>query len=201
MPPTPRIQFSEEETRAVFEKTAGRCNNRLCAKRLVYANRQPGEVGAWHIDHKTPVSRGGTHHGRNLHPLCWDCNNRKADMTWPEFLQAERIRSGAPTRGTPEEDSLEVLVAGIIAMAGAALIAAFGLWLLDRLIDQLLRPEQRDGQPRLVQAPFQLGPLPQPAPPLDVPFPPVPEGPAFLPLPPPFLGRYPLPPRDWEPIR
>ena len=37
-----------------------------------------GEYG-WEIDHKNPVSKGGTDHQRNLQPLHWQENREKGD--------------------------------------------------------------------------------------------------------------------------
>ena len=37
------------------------------------------------IDHKTPVSRGGTDSPSNLHRVCRDCNRKKSDKTDMEF--------------------------------------------------------------------------------------------------------------------
>lgn len=31
------------------------------------------------VDHKTPVSKGGTNDERNLQTLCWNCNVGKSD--------------------------------------------------------------------------------------------------------------------------
>lgn len=39
-----------------------------------------GEHG-WEIDHRNPVSKGGTDHGRNLRALNWISNRRKSDKT------------------------------------------------------------------------------------------------------------------------
>lgn len=42
--------------------------------------------GPFHIDHKTPVSRGGTNRRGNLWTLCEPCNLSKYDQTVEEFL-------------------------------------------------------------------------------------------------------------------
>jgi len=39
-----------------------------------------------HLDHMTPLSRGGEHVLDNLQYLCADCNRRKGDKTHDEFL-------------------------------------------------------------------------------------------------------------------
>lgn len=38
------------------------------------------------VDHKQPLSRGGTHEMSNLYMACEDCNKRKGSMTEAEFL-------------------------------------------------------------------------------------------------------------------
>lgn len=37
-----------------------------------------GEYG-WELDHRVPVSRGGSEHGRNLRALHWQANREKSD--------------------------------------------------------------------------------------------------------------------------
>jgi len=37
-----------------------------------------GEYG-WEIDHRNPLSRGGTDHGRNQRALHWEANRKKSD--------------------------------------------------------------------------------------------------------------------------
>ena len=44
-----------------------------------------GSDGKIHMDHMTPVSRGGHHNIDNLQPLCAACNIRKHDMTDAEY--------------------------------------------------------------------------------------------------------------------
>lgn len=46
----------------------------------------------YHIDHKTPVSRGGTNGPENLHLTCAKCNLRKGTMTHEEFLVSKKKR-------------------------------------------------------------------------------------------------------------
>lgn len=46
--------------------------------------------GKYHIDHKKPVSRGGTNHLKNLQLLCATCNLRKHTMTHEEFLVSKK---------------------------------------------------------------------------------------------------------------
>ena len=46
----------------------------------------------YHIDHKLPVSRGGTNAEENLHLTCPKCNLRKGTMTHEEFLTSKKRR-------------------------------------------------------------------------------------------------------------
>lgn len=48
--------------------------------------------GQYHIDHKQPVSRGGTNDLENLHITCPRCNMKKGAMTHEEFLVSKKRR-------------------------------------------------------------------------------------------------------------
>jgi 5-methylcytosine-specific restriction endonuclease McrA len=46
--------------------------------------------GMYHLDHKTPISRGGTNEECNLHLLLPKCNLEKYNLTFEEFLEKRR---------------------------------------------------------------------------------------------------------------
>lgn len=41
-----------------------------------------GAIGKLHLDHKTPISKGGVTHGENLQLLCQTCNSKKRDKLY-----------------------------------------------------------------------------------------------------------------------
>lgn len=55
--------------------------------RCVYCGQM---LDTYHIDHKTPVKRGGTNAEDNLHLTCPRCNLRKGTMTHDEFLVSKK---------------------------------------------------------------------------------------------------------------
>jgi len=44
-----------------------------------YASYGTHGAFGWHVDHRVPVSKGGTDHGRNLRALHWQDNLEKSD--------------------------------------------------------------------------------------------------------------------------
>jgi len=53
--------------------------------KCAYCNKDCSED--FHVDHKTPLSRGGDNHNENLALSCPSCNYSKGDMTIEEFLE------------------------------------------------------------------------------------------------------------------
>ncbi len=88
------MTFSSEQQNDVFDKTSGNCA--YCEKQLAWSNYgREGSRGAWEVDHRIPLSRGGTDHLNNLSAACIDCNRAKGDMTAREFNVAiQRVGSG-----------------------------------------------------------------------------------------------------------
>jgi len=80
------VPFSDEVLEQLWEKTNGYCF--YCGKRLSWVNYGvSGARGSWHVEHKNPVSRGGTDYMRNLVPACIDCNLEKSDRHARDFRQ------------------------------------------------------------------------------------------------------------------
>ena len=61
--------------RELYSTQHGKC--RYCA-------RQPG-YDLMDVDHKNPISKGGSDAKRNLQVLCRTCNTRKGDLTDKQF--------------------------------------------------------------------------------------------------------------------
>jgi len=77
--------FTARDIMALFEEQHGRCA--YCDVHL----------DTYHIEHKTPVSRGGTNWPDNLCLACPTCNHRKFTKTEDEFralLDRERLTGG-----------------------------------------------------------------------------------------------------------
>lgn len=71
-------RYSDERLDEIFDRTRGRCA--CCKKQLAFSNYgQFGRRGAWEVDHRNPVSRGGTENLRNLQAMCIECNRAKLD--------------------------------------------------------------------------------------------------------------------------
>lgn len=47
------------------------------------------ELDGYHVEHKTPISRGGTHSKENICASCLGCNLRKGRKTAEEFLKEQ----------------------------------------------------------------------------------------------------------------
>lgn len=65
----------EDLRRAIFRRDGYTCA--YCGHR--------GTSATLEVDHRVPVSRGGTDDPENLTTACWECNREKGDMTAFEY--------------------------------------------------------------------------------------------------------------------
>lgn len=72
-----RRTFTEYEKKTIYANGNGRCA--LCGK--------PLEFKKMTVDHKTPLSKGGTNALDNLQPACRVCNFMKQDMLMEELVE------------------------------------------------------------------------------------------------------------------
>lgn len=74
-----RRVFTDYEKKTVYAKCNGKCC--ICGKKIDFLDMT--------IDHKIPLSKGGTNEMSNLQLSCEPCNRIKNSMTMPEL--AEKI--------------------------------------------------------------------------------------------------------------
>lgn len=85
------MSHKEGKLDRIYQKNFGRCCG--CGKWLVREKHgAKGDPNEWQVDHDIPKSRGGSNHISNLWPMCADCNQEKADLTWHEFWTHKRLR-------------------------------------------------------------------------------------------------------------
>ncbi len=72
-----RRKFTDYEKKTVYARGNGRCA--ICGS--------PIDFESMTIDHKIPLSRGGTNDFANLQPTCSVCNLLKSALTMPELME------------------------------------------------------------------------------------------------------------------
>ena len=70
-------QFSNRKRRSIYEKTQGRCY--LCGELVRY--------NSFEVDHKVPLSKGGTDDLDNLYCSCHKCNTIKQNIFYDDFME------------------------------------------------------------------------------------------------------------------
>ena len=70
-------QFTNRKRRSIYEKTQGHCY--LCGE-LVKFN-------SFEVEHKTPLSKGGTNDISNLYCSCHKCNKIKRNIYYEDFME------------------------------------------------------------------------------------------------------------------
>lgn len=71
-----RITYNSWQKDTVYEKYGGCCA--ICGS-LVRKNKMT-------INHKIPLSMGGTNEIKNLQLTCWSCNQAKSNLPMDKFL-------------------------------------------------------------------------------------------------------------------
>jgi hypothetical protein len=106
-PPDPDVRITVERTRAIDVFAAdGFC--------CTYCGRSPSEHGVvLHVDHKIPVSRGGSNARENLTTACHDCNLEKSDRLLPRMppgvgFGTTDLPRYEPPKKYPNEDVLRM---------------------------------------------------------------------------------------------
>lgn len=70
-------KFTDYQRMNVYARANGKCT--ICGEHIGYRK--------FTIDHKRPVSKGGTNDIRNLQAVCSSCNQMKHYLTQNEFMR------------------------------------------------------------------------------------------------------------------
>lgn len=79
-------RYTKDDISVLWDKQEGRCAAAHC--------RTP--LDNFHIDHKNPISRGGSNYPRNLQLLCAPCNINKGARTMREWNRARAKYTVSP---------------------------------------------------------------------------------------------------------
>lgn len=81
--------YGDDRLVEIFDYGGGQCA--CCGKQLTFSNYGYfGNRGAWEVDHRVPVSRGGSENLRNLQPMCIPCNRAKGDEDYCSYCGYRR---------------------------------------------------------------------------------------------------------------
>lgn len=69
--------FSDYEKKTIYAKCDGKCA--ICGKPVQFKHMT--------VDHKVPLSKGGTNELSNLQLSCLECNRMKSDFLTEEFME------------------------------------------------------------------------------------------------------------------
>ena len=70
-------QFTRKMRRSIYEKTQGHCY--LCGEAVRFK--------AFEVEHKKPISKGGTDNLDNPYPSCHRCNRIKGNIFYEDFME------------------------------------------------------------------------------------------------------------------
>ncbi len=87
-------RFKWRDLKRLYHRQSHRCY--YCLEPL----GPPGKLhqAVFHIEHRTPLSRGGSNYPHNVCLACPGCNMQKGTMTADEYLAFRRRKTGAETK-------------------------------------------------------------------------------------------------------
>ena len=86
-----RKRPSKSEKQMLYNNQKGKCM--YCGTKY--------DIRIFHVDHKTPLNRGGSNSIGNKQLLCGPCNNRKGNLTDGEFRKRYRLTPTRQAKGPP----------------------------------------------------------------------------------------------------
>ena len=89
--PPLRRRIGKRERELLFKEQRGKC---------MYCGKKMG-LAYFHVDHKSPVARGGSNSISNLQLLCAPCNTRKGARTDGEFRRQYKLTPSRQAKGPP----------------------------------------------------------------------------------------------------
>lgn len=85
----------------LYDRAKGRCENPACRKKISFAEMLPG--------HKTAWSKGGKTTLANSVCLCYACNKKQGNDSWPVFLKKQGYEDPKVKAKQTTKQSLETL--------------------------------------------------------------------------------------------
>lgn len=83
------VAYGDDHLEQIFDYGGGECA--CCRKQLSYSNYGSfGRRGAWEVDHRVPLSHGGSDNLRNLRPMCIPCNRAKGNQGFRSYCGGQR---------------------------------------------------------------------------------------------------------------
>ena len=70
-------KFTRRQREIIYARHNGKCA--ICGNYVSFKR--------FTIDHKRPISKGGTDDFRNLQAVCYSCNQMKNSLAWNEFMR------------------------------------------------------------------------------------------------------------------
>lgn len=119
------MSFTDDQLSTIYDRTSGRCH--ICRKQLAFRNYgQPGNRGAWEVEHSRPRAKGGTDRLNNLYAAHISCNRSKGTRT-TRTARRQHGRTRAPLSVTKRKEAKRsnAIAGGVL---GALVGSVAGPW-------------------------------------------------------------------------